>query len=182
MSQVSGSIRVLASGCAVLTLLAVGCSKQNGAAFDPDAGHPGDFLAKHPASYQSSDGACTGCHGGDLLGGIAKVSCYSASRDGQACHADGPGGHPSGWRSLHTASDPAAAAACAVCHRSQAGTPGCFNNTLCHGAKENPHPSGWRSSHKKTSQSQASACAECHRSRAGTPGCFNNTLCHGDDD
>jgi len=178
MSQVRRSSLSLAFGCALLGLLAFGCSKQNGAAFDPDAGHPSDFYSTHPNSYRSSDGACTDCHGGDLLGGISTVSCFSASRDGRTCHADGPGGHPPGWRAVHSVTDPATADTCATCHRSQPGTAGCFNNTLCHGAKSG-HPSGWKSSHTSTDPSRASSCAPCHQSRSGTPGCFNNTLCHG---
>jgi hypothetical protein len=178
MSQVNRSFRVLAAGCALLAALAVGCSKKNGAPFDPDAGHPDNYITTHPDAYRSTDGACTQCHGGDLLGGISTVSCYSASRDGQSCHAAGPGGHPPGWRALHSATNPDQAATCAACHQSKPGTPGCFNNTLCHGPKSG-HPSGWLSSHTGTNPNQAATCAACHQSNPGTPGCFNNTLCHG---
>ena len=178
MSQVTRGVKALAIGCALLAGLAVGCSKENGAAFDPDAGHPADFYTTHPNSYRSSDGACTDCHGGDLQGGISTVSCFSSSRDGRACHAGGPGGHPPGWRAVHSVTDPAKAATCAACHQSKPGAPGCFNNTLCHGPKAG-HPAGWLSSHTGTNPNQASVCAGCHQSKSGTPGCFNNTLCHG---
>ena len=108
------------------------------------------------------------------------MSCYSASRDGQSCHPDGPGGHPAGWRALHSA-DPSKAATCAPCHDNPANNlaPNCFDNSLCHGPKSG-HPSGWRFAHAGTDPAQASSCADCHQSNPGTPGCFNNTLCHGE--
>ena len=163
----------------MLALLAVGCSKKNGVAFDPDAGHPDDFFPTHPAEYRNAGGGCAQCHGSDLLGGISTVSCYSTSRDGQSCHPGGPGGHPAGWRALHSA-DPSKAATCAPCHDNPSNNlaPNCFDNSLCHGPKSG-HPSGWRSAHSGTDPSQASYCAGCHQSNPGTPGCFNNTLCHG---
>ncbi len=180
MSQVSRSSRAIAIGCALLALLVVGCSKKHGAPFDPDGGHPEDFFPNHSAEYRNSGGgACAECHGIDLLGGIATVSCYSSSRDGQGCHPGGPGGHPAGWRALHSA-DSSKAAECAVCHDNKANNqaPNCFDNSLCHGPKSG-HPSGWRAAHAGTNPSLASNCAACHQTNAGTPGCFNNTLCHG---
>jgi len=181
MSQVKRSSTVLAIACALLAVLAGGCSKKNGAPFDPDAGHPDDYITTHPAAYRSTDGACTDCHGGDLLGGIATVSCYSTSRDGQACHPDGPGGHPPGWRALHSA-DPSKAATCAPCHDNPSNNlpPNCFDNSLCHGPKSG-HPSGWRSAHSRTDPAQASYCAGCHDNPSNSlpPNCFNNSLCHG---
>jgi len=179
MSQVSSNFKAVATGCALLAVLAAGCSKQNGAAFDPDSGHPANYIAAHPNEYLSGS-ACGDCHGGDLQGGISKVSCFSASRDGQSCHADGPGGHPAGWLAVHSATDPAQAVTCAACHKNKANNlpPDCFNNSICHGPKSN-HPSNWLSTHPGTNPNQASSCAKCHQSRPGTPRCFNNTLCHG---
>jgi hypothetical protein len=171
------------SGCAllaVLAALAVGCSKKNGAPFDPDAGHPDRWIATHPDAYRSEGGGtCSECHGHDLLGGISTVSCFSASHNNQGCHEGGPGGHPPGWRALHSA-DPSKAATCAPCHDNSSNNlaPNCFDNSLCHGPKAG-HPPGWLSAHKQSNPSLASSCAECHQNRAGTPGCFNNTLCHG---
>ncbi len=156
MSQVRRRSAVFAVGCALLALLAVGCSKKNGVAFDPDAGHPDDFFPTHPAEYRNSAGGCAPCHGTDLLGGISTVSCYSSSRDGQGCHADGPGGHPAGWRALHSA-DPSKAATCAPCHDNPSNNlaPNCFDNSLCHGPKSG-HPPGWRSAHSGADPAQAS--------------------------
>jgi hypothetical protein len=180
MSQIRKVSGRLAAGCALLALLAFGCSKHNGnGSFDPDAGHPANFVADHPAAYRNANGECTQCHGTDLLGGISTVSCFSASRNGLGCHPDGPGGHPPGWQALHSA-DPSKAATCAVCHKNKDNNlpPDCFNNSLCHGPKSG-HPSGWRFVHSQTNPSLASNCAACHQSKPGTPGCFNNTLCHG---
>jgi len=161
-------------------VLAVGCSKKHGVAFDPDSAHPADFITTHPDAFRADLASCADCHGNDLLGGISKVSCYSSSRDGQACHAGGPGGHPAGWLAVHSTTDPAKAATCAPCHKNKSNNlpPNCFNNSLCHGPKSG-HPAGWLTSHTGTNPNQASVCARCHQSQAGTPGCFNNTLCHG---
>ena len=179
MSQVNRRSSAFAVGCALLAVLAVGCSKKNGVAFDPDAGHSDDFFPTHPAAYRSAGGGCSECHGSDLLGGIATVSCFSTSRDGQTCHPGGPGGHPAGWRALHSA-DPSKAATCAPCHDNPSNNlpPNCFDNSLCHGPKSG-HPPGWLSAHSGTNPAQASYCAGCHQSKPGTPGCFNSTLCHG---
>ncbi|MHB8834457.1 MAG: hypothetical protein ACYC9Y_01925 [Candidatus Methylomirabilia bacterium] len=179
MPQVTWSTRALMVGCALLAVIAVGCSKKNGAPFDPDAGHPADFFPSHPTEYRSALESCDRCHGTDLLGGISTVSCYSSSRDGQSCHPGGPGGHPPGWRALHSA-DPSKAAICAPCHDNKDNNlaPNCFDNSLCHGPKSG-HPAGWRSAHTRTNPGQASYCAGCHQANPGAPGCFNNTLCHG---
>ena len=180
MSPVNPGPRIVAIGCMLLALLIAGCSKQHGTPFDPDSGHPSDFFSTHAAAYLASVGACATCHGDDLLGGISTVSCFSASRDGRACHPGGPGGHPAGWLALHSATAPTQASLCAACHDNPANTlaPNCFNNSLCHGAKSG-HIANWLSIHSSTSTSLASSCAACHQSAPGTPGCFNNTLCHG---
>jgi len=181
MSPVKRTTRVLAVGCALLAVIAVGCSKKNGAPFDPDAGHSADFFPTHPAEYRSALESCDRCHGTDLSGGISAVSCYSAARDGQSCHPGGPGGHPAGWRALHSA-DPSKAATCAPCHDNKDNNqaPNCFDNSLCHGPKSG-HPAGWRKTHTGTNPSQASYCADCHDNPANSrpPDCFNNSLCHG---
>ena len=87
MSQVMRSHAARALGLLLLAALAVGCSKERGASFDPDAGHPDDFLKDHPSEYRSASESCVQCHGEDLTGGIAKVSCYSSSFEGSACQA-----------------------------------------------------------------------------------------------
>ncbi len=182
MSHSKRSSRALTIGWALLAVLVVGCSKKHGAPFDPDGGHPEDFFPKHSAEYRNSGAAsCAECHGDDLRGGIATLSCYSTSRDGQACHPGGPDGHPAGadWRAQHAA-DRSRAAECAVCHDNKGNNrvPNCFDNSLCHGPKSD-HPADWLRSHSRTNQNQASACTGCHQTNAGAPGCFNNTLCHG---
>lgn len=191
MSHVTRGLRILAVGAALLVALTAGCSKKRGTPFDPDDGHPDDFFAKHADSFQADSGSCVECHGADLRGGIAKVSCYSASRDEQSCHAAGPAGHDTGWSlpGNHGATAKGAAtpssgfASCETCHGTdfKGGTAGesCFP---CHGW-EAPHAkSGWDSggsSHQSTDEDNAAVCAQCHQSSSGTPDCFNNTLCHG---
>ncbi len=182
MSQVRRTLALLLLGCAALVLVVGGCSKKRGTPFDPDAGHPEDFFPTHPAEYRASQGSCSTCHGADLLGGIANVSCFSMTRDGRACHPGGPGGHPAGWRSLHTALDPAQATTCAACHDNPANNlpPGCFNNSLCHGPRSG-HPADWITAHARSNPALATSCARCHDNPGNDlpPGCFNNSLCHG---
>ena len=189
MSQVRRSLRVLTVGFALLAVLIAGCSKKHGAPFDPDAGHPADFFAKHGASF-TSEGACSECHGSDLLGGISKVSCFSASFGNQTCHPAGPAGHPPGWSNAtsHGATAKAAPgpgsgfAACETCHGAdfKGGTAqtSCFG---CHKVNAPHPPAPWRGTltHTTTIPENAAVCAQCHKKGSGTPGCFNNTLCHG---
>ena len=78
---------------------AFGCSKATttGGLVDANGNHPAGFVTAHP-SFAAPDGsACTECHGSDFRGGIVKVSCFSASRNGAACHATGPAFHPANW-------------------------------------------------------------------------------------
>jgi predicted CxxxxCH...CXXCH cytochrome family protein len=78
---------------------AFGCSKATttGGLVDANGNHPAGFVTAHP-SFAAPDGsACTECHGSDLRGGIVNVSCFSASRNGAACHATGPAFHPANW-------------------------------------------------------------------------------------
>ena len=182
MSQIMRAQASRAIGLLALAVLALGCSKERGASFDPDAGHPDDFLASHSSEYRSAGESCVQCHGADLMGGIAKVSCYSGSFDGVACHPGGPGGHPGGWRATHTITDPALASTCAQCHDNPANSfpSNCFNNSLCHGSQSG-HPAGWRSSHTSVNPAQAPTCAQCHDNPSNNlaPNCFNNSLCHG---
>jgi len=192
MSQVNRSFRALAVGCALLAVLAVGCSKKSGVAFDPDAGHPDTFFATHGATYLADAGSCEACHGADLLGGIAKVSCASTSVGEQSCHAGGPGGagHGAGWAAAASHGSTAKQAPgtasgfayCERCHGSdfKGGTAGqsCFP---CHGWNAPHGKTGWDgggSRHQTTNTGNAAVCAQCHKSTSGTPGCFNGTLCH----
>ena len=60
--------------------------------------HPVDWIQDHGAQALPDGSPCISCHGSDLDGGIANVSCYSDSNDGQACHgALGPAFHPTDW-------------------------------------------------------------------------------------
>lgn len=186
-----------------LALFAVACSTgaQNSglALVDAQGNHPSGFLSTHPAVAVSDVEQCKTCHGDDLAGGIAKISCFTA-----ACHH---GTIPT-WAdfSVHGASAKQAPgssgfAACRICHgtgfSTRRGTPpqNCFD---CHGVNA-PHPAApWRATtgptHTNTNPANAPVCAACHfpgspnnpaghpatPAPAGTaPGCFNSTLCHG---
>jgi hypothetical protein len=77
---------------------------------------------------------CQTCHGSDFTGGTALQTCLNTA----GCHGVGVmSPHPSSWSPdstyKHNTTNQANAPVCALCHRSNAGTAGCFNNTLCHG-------------------------------------------------
>ncbi len=162
--------------------------------------HAKSATLSYIANGGSSD--CTECHGADLSGGTAKVSCFGSPSD---CHH----GPVAGWLASSSAPQDHGAAAkrasgepgiasCQICHG--AGFTGggskvsCF---ACHGANA-PHPAApWRGpayTHADADTSNAPVCAQCHFSGSpnnpayhpanpappGTaPGCLNNTLCHG---
>jgi predicted CxxxxCH...CXXCH cytochrome family protein len=180
---------------AVLAVAAAlwGCSSSNSSAPSLDASgkHPANWLVDHRPSFLNDSSQCMQCHGSDLRGGISKVSCFSPLFGGQACHANGPSGHPAGWREpgLHGAaakSQPGTStgfSSCRACHGADfAGgiaRVSCFSassaNGACHvrnGAPVNaPHaPLPWRTypspTHTDTIDDaaglNAAACALCH--------------------
>ena len=73
---------------------AAGCSTSNTnsdlSLVNASGNHPADFVATHPAFASPDGSACVSCHGDNLQGGISRVSCFTASFNGQACHAAGP--------------------------------------------------------------------------------------------
>ena len=85
----------------LLASLAAGCSTgttTSGLGFvDARGNHPSGWIGTHPAFARPAGKACTDCHGDDLGGGISGVSCFTASRNGQGCHATGPAFHPANW-------------------------------------------------------------------------------------
>jgi len=122
-------------------------------------------------------GGCTECHGGDLLGGISRVSCMS---NPSACHhgtiadwvAAGSATQQHGV-SAKRAPGSSGMYACQICHGTNfAGTasaPTCLNNAACHGAGvASPHPSKWLNStggtfnHDSTNTGNAPVCYGCH--------------------
>jgi hypothetical protein len=191
-----------------LLVLLAACSSSNDQAppFDATTGkHPVGWLQEHPLFYIASPGQCLECHG-DILdpsGGISRVSCASASFNGNACHAGGPGHLPGfadpavhGVRAKGAATGSNGFSYCQLCHgvgfAGSGRAPSCFD---CHGVPA-PHPSAdWRTTgaytHITTDESNAPVCGQCHYAGAnfsggpitvtpGTPaGCFNNSLCHG---
>ncbi len=91
---------------------------------------------QHGAAAKTGNGfsSCESCHGTNLTGSGSAVSCLNTA----GCHGAGVySPHPAApWRGgtyTHTTTDELNAPVCAQCHTTgQAGTPGCFNNTLCH--------------------------------------------------
>jgi hypothetical protein len=81
----------------ILILLAalVGCSSSGSGSdvvvLSESGQHPSGWLVRgsgnfHGVAYLEDWEPCTECHGRNLKGGIAKVSCNVTSRDGRVCH------------------------------------------------------------------------------------------------
>lgn len=172
------------------------CSKTHQSVlFTPGEGHPDGWVADHGAEYRKAASRCAECHGADLTGGIAAVSCYSTGFDGVVCHPAGPAAfiHSDTWAAagVHGPTAKAAPGAmsglawCQGCHGRDFGG-GTVNTSCgsCHGVSA-PHPRApWRGgayTHVTTAQTNAPVCAGCHLAPGprGEPGCFNATLCHG---
>ena len=196
----------------VMAFALAGCSDKNTeAVFDSDSGkHPAGWIVAstgglHPAAYKANQSSCFDCHGSaqDPLstGGTSRVSCFSASFNGIACHPNGPSGHPADWSTPGSHGSSAKAtpdashgfASCTKCHGANyAGDTG-TSCKACHTTA--PHPAApWHgttatgTTHTTTDQANATECSRCHagNTRLTTPGavlqaagCFNNTLCHG---
>ena len=177
------------SGIILLMFISIwGCSNgsNNSVILAASGKHPAGWVValtggNHPDAYLNVPSSCFECHGKDLAGGISNISCFSASRNGIACHPGGPSNHPAGWAAAE--SHGAAAKAvfsgrngmphCQRCHGNDfSGTaqgPSCLNNAACHGAgKLSAHsPSPWLSkiggrTHHNADASNAGACAVCH--------------------
>lgn len=77
-----------------IALALAGCGDKNDkSTFDADSGHPSDWMTTHKTSATANVNNCTKCHGTNLDGGIAQVSCFSTTRtsyNGFACHATNP--------------------------------------------------------------------------------------------
>ena len=89
-------------GCAILAAVVFGgCSTGTTTSglnlVDAQGNHPSGWISTHPSFARPDGRACTECHGDNLRGGISGVSCFTASRNGQGCHAGGPAFHPLNW-------------------------------------------------------------------------------------
>ncbi|MGZ8440704.1 MAG: hypothetical protein ACXWXD_07980, partial [Candidatus Deferrimicrobiaceae bacterium] len=155
---------------------------------DEQGNHPAGWIASHPRFALPDGSICVSCHGSVTFaaesGGISGVSCFLASRNGQGCHAGGPGAvpHPVGgsWVTTPPAAQPhgnAAKAApgattgfayCQICHGANGDFAGGLSEVpcyTCHGASA-PHPSSWLPGatyvHTSTAEGNASLCGFCH--------------------
>ncbi len=91
MPQIKASHLIISITMAVAL---AGCGDKNDkSTYYSDSGHPSGWAASHKTSAKTGSDGCTKCHGENLTGGIAKVSCFSTpqtSRSGFACHATNP--------------------------------------------------------------------------------------------
>lgn len=169
-----------------------GCSKtnDNSTILDASGKHPANWIVNHREAFRKLAGAnddpaiagksqCVECHGSDLKGGIAKVSCFSQGNAAQTCHI-----HPVGYRNgdVHGTAAKGFGTSlglntCQGCHGSLY-TSGVFSRTscfapaslsdpafACHGVGA-PHAKDWATSttrlHSSTDPNNAVKCAQCH--------------------
>ncbi len=171
---------------AVALFSITGCSKANDQSLiNPDTGtHSANWYIDHRAAFLADPTACTDCHGSDLHGGISRVSCFSASFNGLACHAMGPSGHPAGWaspdshgasaKSFPNSAQTTGFSTCQICHGSDftggLSSQTCLNTAGCHGANVfSPHsPGPWiitltsSRTHTTTNPANGPVCGLCH--------------------
>lgn len=195
-------------GALPLLLIVLACKSKARESVEPglDGKHPTGWIVAHGAPFLENNESCVKCHGSytnpTQVGGITKVSCFTAQFNGQGCHAMGPK-HPQGWlasgehgrRGAMAKPGVYGFASCQVCHGKDFKSPKIRSCSVCH--FDAPHPSKpWHSSsvdHAKCDEGNISVCGECHLNGqnsslkppqplppAGTPlSCFNGTLCHG---
>ena len=162
---------------------AVGCSSSSNSdsVLNPDTGsHPQNWLVDHRGRSLANPTQCQECYGADNRGGISRVSCFSASFNGVACHANGPRSSPYvlpfASYALHGVPAKTDPSYCQTCH----GTPGAilFNGGLastscaaCHPTAR-AHPTDWQGagsfSHRNSGNRNV-ACTICHNVTAATP-------------
>jgi hypothetical protein len=164
-------------------LFAAGCTTGDNSSglnlITPQGSHPAGFASTHPSLIlsPSDTSLCQPCHGDALRGGIANVSCFSASRNGAACHPAGT--HVTDWMNIdnfaafHGTFAPGPPT-CAKCHPI-AGHPTC---TTCHFNDSGSRDSGLFThgdpfNHGGGQVSVGNICENCHQTsrifRAGSP-------------
>jgi len=112
MREPSVLIKILVAAIISVSLWGCGKANDNAPALDVVGQHPAGWVSKHGPLYLGNPGQCGECHGADLTGGIAKVSCFSVNLGAQTCHPNGP--HPVPWPEHNKA--PNLGNACTPCH------------------------------------------------------------------
>jgi len=178
--------RIVLVSVLLMSVALSGCGdSRSGSPLDSQA-HPASWLANHPAAAEATaDFAdCVSCHGADLTGNGAVVSCYS-------CHTYNATPpfifHPATWTDAYSDHRAYAAAngydSCANCHGANllgsVAAPSCFsssfNSSSCHadGPQDVPHAldgsylSG--AVHGPDAAADLTVCQACH-AESGGPG------------
>jgi predicted CxxxxCH...CXXCH cytochrome family protein len=207
MFKMTSWIKLITIAIGAAALFACGKGNSNAPILDASGKHPADWVERHWIEFRQTlpvtaklaakvvgataaelaTSPCTECHGADLLGGITRVSCFTAqAQNGQACHATGPvtGSHGINWESpaqhgrLGAMAAPAISAGfayCSKCHGSTFDNGNAVSCKSCHTTAPHP-PRPWfgttasGTSHVTTNPDNASECAKCHTAGANLLG------------
>jgi len=92
MHKQTSIFKMLSLAAVAAALFACGKVNSDAPAVDSITGkHPAGWIKQHGAVALASASSCTECHGADLSGGNAKVSCMSSNPiSGFSCHATSP--------------------------------------------------------------------------------------------
>lgn len=173
----------------VLALALSGCGDANQqATFDSTSGkHPANWLpAGHSVAAEENINGCVECHGEDLTGGIAKVSCVNVP----GCHIGGAtSAHPVLWGQLayalhagYVTTNGNASCATALCHGTDLlgvadSGPSCAVNCHMAGTAQAPQIHQWGALSASTAADIAGHKAYFAIGTSYTT-CRNN-VCHG---
>ncbi len=175
---------LLTGSLALLMVLLGGCGTGNDKSpmINANGKHPAAWLDRHWSEYQKNRTQCRTCHGNDLKGGIANLSCFNTNIGNRRCHANGPDGHAAGFIATHFVVFNSDREQCVVCHGSYtdpAAATGvanvsCFSASLreqsCH-ASGPLHPAGFAAPglHGRLAKDNLVYCQKCHANSATPP-------------
>lgn len=158
---------------AALALALGGCGDKNDRAVSSE--HPADWAATHKDTASANIESCVECHGENLDGGIANVSCLTCHPNGtltsgcNSCHGAPPDGQTAPNRNLsHFAHSDVCGITCNTCH-----------NTFGYDTPGHGTLTSARLSLDPTFKAKAATAAPTYsRSSSGAVTC-SNVSCHG---
>lgn len=173
MSQIKAALYASVVAC---SLALSGCGDTNSkVVFSPDSGqHPSGWETSHKNSVHADTESCFECHGENLDGGIAQISCTKCHLGTESIHPDQWGQYAYARHKAYVAANGTARCANAACHGAAlTGVPGSGTScaTECHlGGPAAKHPGVWAQFSSHANYVTANGSAKC-----------STRVCHGTD-